>query len=290
LTEDGKTYDRLARAIQGNASLVRAPDWESLVTRLPAMSVVTVVLDLAASLPPRVDLAARSLVRRRHIALFVLLYNLVLSEAETSFQLRHVADDFIVPEKQDDATIRRRVLANPGLRHAVNRVRGALHGRISPSIEPYAAWCLTTLENEPGRLLRVKGMVTDARRSRARLDRIFADAKIREPRRLIAMVHTMVAVALMEFPGRNTASVAEELGFSSAGTLCESVKHATGKTLGAIRESGGIDYLANLFEQRFGAATDKWRLHATLGQAASTFEAVAQVDFQLILDLDLHVG
>src|SRR6185312_16848173 len=108
--------------------------------------------------------------------------------------------------------------------------------------------------------------------------------------RLIAMVHALVAVALMELPGQNTASIAEELGFSSPGTLCDSVKRATGKTLGEIREVGGIDYMANLFEQRFGAGADKSRHLVTLGDVDSPFDAAAPARLQLMLDLDAHVG
>lgn len=68
------------------------------------------------------------------------------------------------------------------------------------------------------------------------------------------------------------------------------MRGATGKTLPELREAGGLDYLANLFEQRFGAGADKSRLHATLGQVDSTFEAGAQVDLQFIFDFRLHVG
>jgi len=119
---------------------------------------------------------------------------------------------------------------------------------------------------------------------------MFADLVDQEPRRLIAMVYAMVAVALMDLPGRNTASVAEELGFSSAGTLCKSVRRATGKTFGEIHEAGGIDYLANLFAQRFGGGAAKSRQHAALGQVDSTVEAIAHMDLQLLLDFGAQAG
>lgn len=252
LIKNVRSYERLGNALLGRAPLERVPDWTRLLCRVAEHRFAIVVLDLFADLPHTTDFATRALAVSRDVARLILLCKLDLAAIEAVFRLPPCADGLIVLGVHDDATIRKRVLADVSLENADAHIRRLLEGRVSRAVAPHLSWCLSSLESPGERRLTVDDMARHASKSRTFLDGFFTRNVGSTPRLLIQLVYALVAVALSEDRQRSVARLAEELRFSSAGSLCRSIRQATGVSIAQVREAGGTTFLADLFAQRFG--------------------------------------
>lgn len=252
LIDDARAYDRLQHAVQDRALLERAPGWTTLLCRLAQLRPAIAVVDLFAALPHTIDFAMRELAVSRDVGHLVLSCRLDVAAVDVIVGLPPCADAVIVPNSQDDAEIRMRVLSHARIERAVAHVRRLLDGRVAPGIAPHFAWCLSSLQKPIDGLLTVDGMARHSGRSRTLLERVFMRDVGSTPKRLIQTVYALVAVALIEDRQRSIAWCAEQLRFSSPGSLCKSIQQSTGKTIAEIREHGGTTSLANLFAERFG--------------------------------------
>jgi len=278
LAED-KNYARLTIALQGHASLERAPDWNRLLYWLRRKSSATVVLDLATTLPHTAAFATRALAASPNVGRLVLICTNDAAGIELAYRLPPCADELISPAAHDDIAIRKRVLADLRIENAVHSVFRLLETRastVAAAVGPYVSWCLDNIKAGVDRRLTVDDMAHHADRSRAMLDRTFMRAVGSTPRQLIALVYALVAVALLEQRWRSAAYLAETLKFSSASSLCQSVARTTGRTFGQIREKGGTSYLVDILLERFGNRRGPSAL--TLGPFAQVFEGDTAID------------
>jgi len=253
LVDDARAYPTLVRALSGHARVERAEHWEALVLAIGRGLDCSVVLELFATRPLAPESALSYLQESQRVARLVLLCHLDARTVDTLVRLpRPVADAVLVVGAHDDAAIRSRVLSCAGVRDAVTRLRRLEVGRLAPEMAPWFETCLSQLEREIDQRLSVAALARNADRTRVHLERLFAHSVHASPRKLIGLIYALVAVALLELRPRSLSRLAEELQFSSADSLCRSVRRSTGLTFIQISERGGLMYLLNVFNATFG--------------------------------------
>ncbi|MFQ5537666.1 MAG: D-alanyl-D-alanine carboxypeptidase/D-alanyl-D-alanine-endopeptidase [Gemmatimonadota bacterium] len=223
-------------ALSGLHAVRVCDSWSSLDTFLSRDTVDACIVDADYPTPDEA-LAHIGRLRRQHPAVAIVAQGQMHGREVETFRLGSSGVDWVLPLMQEadpaatKAAVDRALLSARG-----DRVRRSLEGRVPPEAARAVAWAVEHARERPSVRSFAEALGSHPRR----LARLFRNAGLPTPRRVLLWGRLLLSGAHLGRDGRTVEEAAFLLGYSSASALSRAMKGEVGLSPTEIAERGGM--------------------------------------------------